>query len=391
MGGHRLLSMNIAGVSGRSWQIAVLTAAGILGAASTADAALFYWQGSDPTYYRPVPPPPQQHKQRTHRRSTTKTKAVKKDAGPKPQGPLIINVSIGQQKVRIYDANGLFAESRVSTGKRGHSTPMGVFSIIQKHKYHHSNIYSGAPMPYMQRITWSGVAMHAGVVPGYPASHGCIRMPMAFAMKMWRWTRMGARVIVTPGEITPAKFSHPLLAEQKVVPQPVIADDPKADGPPAMKGDKGADAGPAITPSNSEASLDLRSTVGHVSSRQTQTADASGAMSADARITMSDAAPSAGSVRPASPEADQTAPISEPEKSEADTAPAKSVEPVASDDKAAEVPTADVKPAETAKVTQETQTPAADAAKAEISASVKAEDKPTEANTETPQAKRSQH
>src|SRR5258708_15185628 len=67
---------------------------------------------------------------------------------------------------------------------RGHPTPMGVFSIIQKHKFHHSNIYSGAPMPYMQRITWSGVAMHAGVIPGYPASHGCIRMPMNFAVKM---------------------------------------------------------------------------------------------------------------------------------------------------------------------------------------------------------------
>ena len=64
---------------------------------------------------------------------------------------------------------------------KGHPTPMGVFSIIQKHKLHHSNIYSGAPMPFMQRITWSGVAMHAGVLPGYPASHGCIRMPMAFA------------------------------------------------------------------------------------------------------------------------------------------------------------------------------------------------------------------
>ena len=76
-------------------------------------------------------------------------------------------------------------------------------------------------MPYMQRITWSGIAIHAGVLPGYPASHGCIRMPMAFAMKMWNWTRMGARVVVTPGEMTPANFSHPLLVTQKVVPQPV--------------------------------------------------------------------------------------------------------------------------------------------------------------------------
>ena len=113
--------------------------------------------------------------------------------------------------MKIYDANGLFAETPISTGMRGHSTPMGAFSVIQKQKLHHSNIYSGAPMPYMQRITWSGIAIHAGVLPGYPASHGCIRMPMAFAIKMYGWTRMGARVIVTPGEITPASFSHPLL------------------------------------------------------------------------------------------------------------------------------------------------------------------------------------
>ncbi|MFN5722160.1 MAG: L,D-transpeptidase family protein, partial [Bradyrhizobium sp.] len=110
-----------------------------------------------------------------------------------------------------YDANGLYAESPVSTGMKGHSTPMGVFSVIQKQKYHQSNIYSGAPMPYMQRITWSGIAMHAGVLPGYPASHGCIRMPMSFAVKMYNWTRMGARVFVTPGTISPENFSHPLL------------------------------------------------------------------------------------------------------------------------------------------------------------------------------------
>ena len=108
----------------------------------------------------------------------------------------------------------------------GHSTPMGAFSVIQKQKMHHSNIYSGAPMPFMQRITWSGVAMHAGVLPGYPASHGCIRMPMAFAVKMYGWTRMGARVIVTPGELSPAPFLDPLLVTQKVVPQPVAADVP---------------------------------------------------------------------------------------------------------------------------------------------------------------------
>ncbi len=185
----------------------MLTAAGTLAASQADAAALFYGQDSDPSYDRPAPVA--QPRKPKARRPSAKTVAAPKETNAKPQGPLIIAVSIEQQKVRIYDANGLFAESPVSTGMKGHSTPMGVFSVIQKHKMHRSNIYSGAPMPYMQRITWSGVAMHAGVLPGYPASHGCIRMPMAFAVKMWNWTRMGARVIVTPGPITPASSRIP--------------------------------------------------------------------------------------------------------------------------------------------------------------------------------------
>src|SRR5258707_1252019 len=175
----------------------MLTAAGTLVAVPQADAApLSSWQASDPSYYRPAPVA--QPRKPKARRPSAKTEAAIKETNAKPQGPLIIAVSIDQQKVRIYDSNGLFAESPVSTGMKGHSTPMGVFSVIQKHKMHRSNIYSGAPMPYMQRITWSGVAMHAGVLPGYPASHGCSRMPMAFAMKMGNWTKRGATSIVSP-------------------------------------------------------------------------------------------------------------------------------------------------------------------------------------------------
>ncbi len=298
----------------------MLTAAGTLVALPQADAAtMFYWQDSDPGYYRPAPVA--QPRKPKARRPSAKTGAAIKETNAKPQGPLIIAVSIEQQKVRIYDTNGLFAESPVSTGMKGHSTPMGVFSVIQKHKMHRSNIYSGAPMPYMQRITWSGVAMHAGVLPGYPASHGCIRMPMAFAVKMWNWTRMGARVIVTPGQITPASFTHPLLVAQKIVPQPLIANDPATDAP-AVKSDKGADAGSATEPANaaaanSEPSLDLRSTVGHAAPlrEQTRTADASSALPAlNAVVTLSDAAPSAAKVQPASDtlEAKAEAPKSEP-------------------------------------------------------------------------------
>ena len=317
----------------------MLTAAGTLVAAPQADAAaLFYWQDSDPSYYRPAPMA--QPRKPKARRPSAKAAAAIKETNAKPHGPLIIAVSIEQQKVRVYDSNGLFAESPVSTGMKGHSTPMGVFSVIQKHKMHRSNIYSDAPMPYMQRITWSGVAMHAGVLPGYPASHGCIRMPMAFAVKMWNWTRMGARVIVTPGPITPASFSHPLLVAQKVVPQPLIANDPATDAP-AVKSDKGADAGQATKPANanhansslvnanvanSEVSLDLRSTVGHAAPlrEQTHTADARGALPAiNAVVTMSDATPSAARVQPAgdtsNAEATADAPKSEPQINAADT------------------------------------------------------------------------
>src|SRR3954464_7013627 len=243
----------------------MLTAAGTLVAVPQADAAtMFYWQDTDPGYSQPIQVA-QPRKPKARKTSAKAGAAIKQEATPKPQGPLIIAISIDQQKVRVYDANGLFAESPVSTGMKGRSTPMGVFSVIQKNKMHRSNIYSGAPMPYMQRITWSGVALHAGVLPGYPASHGCIRMPMAFAVKMWNWTRMGARVIITPGQITPASFSHPLLVAQKVVPQPLIANDPATDAP-AVKSDKGADAAATIKNSslaNSEPSLELRPTVGH--------------------------------------------------------------------------------------------------------------------------------
>jgi lipoprotein-anchoring transpeptidase ErfK/SrfK len=287
----------------RFWQIAVLIAAGSVAAASQADAAaMFYWQDSDPGYYRPLPSV-QARKPKARRPAAKAEKAIK-ETNAKPQGPLIIAISIEQQKLRVYDANGLFAESPVSTGMKGHSTPMGVFSVIQKHKMHRSNIYSGAPMPYMQRITWSGVALHAGVLPGYPASHGCIRMPTAFAMKMWNWTRVGARVIITPGRITPASFSHPLLMAQKVAPQPLLADDPANDAP-AVKGDKGADAGGAARLADgstalADASLDLRPSIGHGASlrEKTHTADASAALPKDA-VTMSDAAPSAAAIKPA--------------------------------------------------------------------------------------------
>lgn len=254
----------------RFWQVAILTAAGAIGTVSQADAAFYYWTDYSDGSYGRQERHPEVPRQKPQKRGAAGKKdlVAEKEVGTKPQGPLVIVVSIDRQKVTVYDTNGVFAESPVSTGMKGHSTPMGVFSVIQKHKFHHSNIYSGAPMPYMQRITWSGVAMHAGVLPGYPASHGCIRMPMAFAVKMWNWTRMGARVIVSPGQMSPQNFSHPLLASLRVPLQPAASLEPqtnagdKADKVAANTG--AAAANPAETKTASaDGVLELRSSVGH--------------------------------------------------------------------------------------------------------------------------------
>src|SRR5690606_8804076 len=99
----------------------------------------------------------------------------------------------------------------ISSGQPGHRTPTGVFSILQKARYHESNIYSGAPMPFMQRLTWSGIALHAGQLPGYPASHGCIRLPYQFAQRLFGLTRIGARVVVSHDPVAPVAIAHERL------------------------------------------------------------------------------------------------------------------------------------------------------------------------------------
>jgi len=149
---------------------------------------------------------------RRHRATTVKREKSepKKEAGfgEMPKGPLQLVVSINTQKVTLFSNGVRVAQGPVSTGVPGHPTPMGVFSVIEKDRYHHSNIYGGAPTPYMQRITWSGVALHEGELPGHPASHGCIRMSRDFARKLWPITKLGVRVIVTRDELTPVEFAH---------------------------------------------------------------------------------------------------------------------------------------------------------------------------------------
>jgi lipoprotein-anchoring transpeptidase ErfK/SrfK len=129
----------------------------------------------------------------------------------KAKGLLTVIISIDKQQLTLYSDGVPVTTSRVSTGTPGHPTPTGVFSVIQKDRWHRSNLYGNAPMFYMQRITWSGVAMHQGIVPNHPASHGCIRLPEAFARQMWTTTQMGARVIIARSEVTPAPIAHAKL------------------------------------------------------------------------------------------------------------------------------------------------------------------------------------
>jgi hypothetical protein len=144
--------------------------------------------------------------------------------------PLFLVVSTGSQKVDVYRGTTLVTTSQVSTGMPAHPTFLGAFSIIEKQRWHHSNIYSGAPMPWMNRITWSGTALHAGVVPGYPASHGCIRLPYSFAPKLFDITSVGDNVVISRDRPAPALIDHPNLFQPLPPPPPptlVKSDQPK--------------------------------------------------------------------------------------------------------------------------------------------------------------------
>jgi L,D-transpeptidase catalytic domain len=125
--------------------------------------------------------------------------------------PIMAIVSIGSQQVTFYDADGWILRAPVSTGTTGRETPAGVFAVIEKQKDHHSTLYDDAWMPNMQRITWNGIALHGGPLPGYAASHGCVRMPYGFAEKLFDKTRIGMRVIISPNDAAPVEFSHPAL------------------------------------------------------------------------------------------------------------------------------------------------------------------------------------
>lgn len=155
------------------------------------------------------------------------------DAHEEPVGTLKLVISLREQTLRVFRGTAMILTSRVSTGRKGYDTPSGIFSILQKHRWHRSNIYSRAPMPYMQRLTWSGIALHAGYVPDYPASHGCIRLPETFATELFGVTEKGAHVIVAEDEAEPFSLAHPNLVQPLPAPALLPAAAP-ADGAIAL-------------------------------------------------------------------------------------------------------------------------------------------------------------
>ena len=183
-----------------------------LSVAATAPAAAagFFGWPNQAGYYSNIWPPREAkpHRRAARHQDEPARQTVREEY---PQGPFQVVVEIAKQEVELYGQNGFIARAPISTGMPGHPTPMGVFTVLSKAKWHQSNIYSGAPMPYMQRITWSGVAMHAGPRPGYPASHGCIRLPEDFAIWLFHTTKVGARVIVTREPAPPVDIENPKL------------------------------------------------------------------------------------------------------------------------------------------------------------------------------------
>lgn len=139
------------------------------------------------------------------------------------QGPLVIVVSLDEQRLYVYRNGVAIGYGTISSGRRGHETPTGVFTILQKDRDHRSNKYDNAPMPYMERLTWDGIAMHGGSLPGYPASHGCVRLPHEFAERLFAITRRGDTVVVASDKASPLDIVHPSVVAP-VTPSGVPAD-----------------------------------------------------------------------------------------------------------------------------------------------------------------------
>ncbi len=194
------------------------------------NAQRYYYPNPGYGYYQPYFGNRYRYRRRpVRRRIQRRKKRISRPAVPAKwypkdgsKEPVQIIVSLPEQKLTVYQGGKPLTTSKVSSGKPGYSTPSGVFSILQKNRHHRSNIYSGAPMPFMQRLTWSGIALHASnSVPRRPASHGCVRLPHAFAGQLFRYTEMGAHVVIAnekgikPFEITHANLIQPTTPAPK--------------------------------------------------------------------------------------------------------------------------------------------------------------------------------
>jgi lipoprotein-anchoring transpeptidase ErfK/SrfK len=195
-------------VAAAAWNVAV----------QPAQAQFSLWPQFRPWRVYQAPAPHKHHYRDANSRLTKKAPAQHA-----AKGPLHIVVSIADQQISVYDDGALIARSSVSTGVPDHPTPSGIFSDISKQRWHRSNLYSDAPMPYMQRITWSGIALHAGVLPGYPASHGCIRLERDFAIRLWHLTKRGTRVIIAPNDVRPVEIANPGLPQAAHAPSNTAA------------------------------------------------------------------------------------------------------------------------------------------------------------------------
>ena len=213
------------GAAGMGLTAAFAAAALLLaGAVDRAEAQLFPWGGwgGGPAPWQAQPRRPR----RAAPRFVEPKEADPTSQLPEPSGPLLLVVSLKNQTVTVYDGLEKLATSPISSGTRSNPTPTGIFSLLEKNRYHYSNLYGGAPMPFMQRVTNSGVAMHAGDLPGYPASHGCIRLPYSFARKLFGISDIGARVIISDEDLTPAELQSAHL----VAPLPPDGDEAPKSG-----------------------------------------------------------------------------------------------------------------------------------------------------------------
>jgi hypothetical protein len=150
-----------------------------------------------------------------HARGGASERAIQSNETHDAGDPILAIVSLQRQRITIYDAQGWILRAPVSSGQKGRETPSGVFSVIEKDADHHSNLYDDAFMPHMQRLTWSGIALHGGPLPGHAASHGCVRMPYDFAEHLFDLTQLGLRVIVAPTDPSPVEIGHPALLRPK--------------------------------------------------------------------------------------------------------------------------------------------------------------------------------